>query len=878
MKTTSVLSLRYLCTLWALISVAVAAERASESGYVVVELGQHHRVWSRVVSYTNEVGQVLWRTNSFTELSTGLHRSVNGRWVESTPQLVITNNEVIGRGAGHDLRLAGNLNSRGAVQVRLPDGQWLKSHILGLAYHDTASGSNVLIAELKDSTAQVTSNQTQVVFADAFTDFKADVTYDYRKSGVAQLVTLRERPPAPEEYGLSSTSTHLLILSEFIEAPTPQVKELFWRSGNDTLRDDTLDFGPMRMGRGRAFTEGQGRSQFNLPISKQWELLSGRRVLVERVSYAQTKEELLGLPPGSSGITNAAVLKPSRWFAEGELPASKMYSAVESRPVQQMAALKGRHGFVLDWELVYDDWWWDFWCGNTYLIDGEVHIAEAAFEPGSVIKYVANASSSLWVDQFTYFYGGECNGTTYTILTSVNDDEHGEWVEYSTGTPAVGDYGPALVVQPSELASCQANIIDLYGDPGIIANPPSLSTVTVSASDPTATKGDDSAAFTITRVNGDWNQALTVQFTVGGTAVAGADYQSLGTSATIPANQPSVVVNVNPLSGGGGLCDSTVSLTIQPNAAYQVGSPASATVAIYDPSVSPQPVATPSGLVAWWQAEGNAVDTVSGAVATLWNGASIIQGKIGQTFRFDGVNDHVRIADRPELRLTGAMTIEYWVFPTVRGTWYNNMVTKWDAFGMQNQRSYGVGCYPDGRVYFVITSTGTDAGSHSALSPAAIPLNQWTHVAGTYDGATIRLYFNGVLQAQAAHTTGVFPGSGDLAIGGAVGGAAPGQMVSPFPGWIDEVSIYNRGLSLAEIQTIYNAGCGGKFLDTDGDGLPDEWEQQHFGNLSESGTGDYDGDTWTNLQEFQNGTDPTVYDSPNGLTPGNGLQVFTPLQ
>lgn len=125
-------------------------------------------------------------------------------------------------------------------------------------------------AELRDSTAQVTSNQTQVVFADAFTDFKADVGYEYRKSGVAQLVTLRGRPPAPEEYGLSSASTHFLILSEFIEAPTPQVRERFWRSGSNTLRDDALDIGPMRMGRGRAFGDGNGRSQFNLPISKHW--------------------------------------------------------------------------------------------------------------------------------------------------------------------------------------------------------------------------------------------------------------------------------------------------------------------------------------------------------------------------------------------------------------------------------------------------------------------------------------------------------------------------------------------------------------------------------------------------------------------------------
>jgi hypothetical protein len=52
-------------------------------------------------------------------------------------------------------------------------------------------------------------------------------------------------------------------------------------------------------------------------------------------------------------------------------------------------------------------------------------------------------------------------------------------------------------------------------------------------------------------------------------------------------------------------------------------------------------------------------------------------------------------------------------------------------------------------------------------------------------------------------------------------------------------------------------------LDTDGDGLPDSWELQYFGNLSETDTGDPDGDGFGNLQEFLAGTDPT--DSSSAL-------------
>lgn len=48
--------------------------------------------------------------------------------------------------------------------------------------------------------------------------------------------------------------------------------------------------------------------------------------------------------------------------------------------------------------------------------------------------------------------------------------------------------------------------------------------------------------------------------------------------------------------------------------------------------------------------------------------------------------------------------------------------------------------------------------------------------------------------------------------------------------------------------------------DTDGDGLPNWWEIQYFGDLSEDGEGDFDGDGYTNLEEYEAGTDPTVPD------------------
>ena len=59
-------------------------------------------------------------------------------------------------------------------------------------------------------------------------------------------------------------------------------------------------------------------------------------------------------------------------------------------------------------------------------------------------------------------------------------------------------------------------------------------------------------------------------------------------------------------------------------------------------------------------------------------------------------------------------------------------------------------------------------------------------------------------------------------------------------------------------------------VDTDGDGLPDDWEQHYFGNLNQNGAGHGDGDGLTNAQEFVAGTDPKKTD-----TDGDGVNDGT---
>lgn len=110
--------------------------------------------------------------------------------------------------------------------------------------------------------------------------------------------------------------------------------------------------------------------------------------------------------------------------------------------------------------------------------------------------------------------------------------------------------------------------------------PPTLPSVTISATDASASEaGPDNGTFTITR-SGSTSASLTVNYSVGGSATNGTDYNSIPTTATIPAGSASTTVTVVPKADSVNEGTETVLLSVSANSAYQVGSPSSATVNI----------------------------------------------------------------------------------------------------------------------------------------------------------------------------------------------------------------------------------------------------------------------------------------------------------
>src|SRR6185312_5198274 len=177
---------------------------------------------------------------------------------------------------------------------------------MGISYFD--GQNSVLISELKNSVGQLVS-PNKVVYSDAFTDFKADLVCTYRKGGFECDLILREQPPAPEKFGLSSENIRLELLTEFFDSPEPDQTQSIV-SMADRLTDTTLKFGRTTFAHGKAFVESDSALEPNklpeLRVYKSWLHLDGRTFLVEEVPYRKIVPDLQSLPMSANATLSAS--------------------------------------------------------------------------------------------------------------------------------------------------------------------------------------------------------------------------------------------------------------------------------------------------------------------------------------------------------------------------------------------------------------------------------------------------------------------------------------------------------------------------------------------------------------------------------------------
>ena len=217
-------------------------------------------------------------------------------------------------------------------------------------------------------------------------------------------------------------------------------------------------------------------------------------------------------------------------------------------------------------------------------------------------------------------------------------------------------------------------------------------------------------------------------------------------------------------------------------------------------------VTPPTGMVAWWPMNGSVTDVVGGIVPLATNALSFVPGEVGLGVTFS-TNGYIDLPAPPQLE-SQQFTWEAWV--------------RWDGTGPTEDVLGSVilqkAIYPSGQADYGLYARARDhaflfecGNENSALIVVSNSLASgvFYHVAGSYDGATFKIYINGTLQKQIASGTSISSASAWT-----IGANAPKYQTNGFPrtwnGVIDEVSIYNRALGSNEISAIYNAGPAGK--------------------------------------------------------------------
>ncbi len=173
-------------------------------------------------------------------------------------------------------------------------------------------------------------------------------------------------------------------------------------------------------------------------------------------------------------------------------------------------------------------------------------------------------------------------------------------------------------------------------------------------------------------------------------------------------------------------------------------------------------------------------------------------GRFGGAASFDG-DDRVTVPDSPSLDLQAGFTLMAWVRPRQLNR-FQTVIMKDNA---TQSIPYGIYATRDATAPATSAPSVRGGGSGAATGSAAAARNAWTHLAGTFDGTTYRLYVNGALVSSAA---GPPPAITQQNLG--IGNNAMWPTGEGFDGLIDEVKAWSVPLSAAEIVTAKDTRIG----------------------------------------------------------------------
>jgi len=191
----------------------------------------------------------------------------------------------------------------------------------------------------------------------------------------------------------------------------------------------------------------------------------------------------------------------------------------------------------------------------------------------------------------------------------------------------------------------------------------------------------------------------------------------------------------------------------------------------------------PAGLINWWRADDDYLDAFGPYNGTPINGLGFAPGQRGSAFSFDGLGQAMQLGGAP---VPPPWTACFWVnrqdTPSVSAALLTDPATGLKLEQWNNTRQVGFTQFGVADYYFSYI----------------VPLDTWTHVTFVCEPGGMSLYIHGALQEVHSATINLPRG--------VIGGLSAGG--DPLKGSLDEITLFNRALSPAEIQQVINATRG----------------------------------------------------------------------
>jgi gliding motility-associated-like protein len=216
-----------------------------------------------------------------------------------------------------------------------------------------------------------------------------------------------------------------------------------------------------------------------------------------------------------------------------------------------------------------------------------------------------------------------------------------------------------------------------------------------------------------------------------------------------------------------------------------------------------------NGLVAWYPMNGNANDeSGNGLNGTTFN-TNTVNGRSASStsLDFNGSNSYIEASTNPLLEnITSALTLSAWIKPNNTGS-EGAIIARRDFVGNPNgeRTHFQLSITSTGAIQFAAQNNSISNSNILVTSASqTVDYQDWNHVASTFEQDTVKIYHNGqLIHSQHTPNQVLSPNNHWMNIG-RIHRSGGNTFFNEFSGSMDEIGIWNRAITLTEVNYLYS--------------------------------------------------------------------------